>query len=125
MTFIYKKKKKKKDNTPPRKPTIKQDPRRVCILVVRRKLTPGECGKQSPWELDRSGVSDSLRSQGLQPARLLCPWGFSRQEYWRIHALLQGISPTQGSNPSLLHCRRILYSLSHQGSPVPLGPTLY
>ena len=20
---------------------------------------------------------------GLQPARLLCPWGFSRQEYWR------------------------------------------
>ena len=31
------------------------------------------------------------------------------------HAL-QGIFPTQGSNPSLLHCRRILYSLRHQGS---------
>ena len=28
-----------------------------------------------------SVVSDSLRPQGLQPARLLCPWGFSRQEY--------------------------------------------
>ena len=27
-------------------------------------------------------VSDSLRSHGLQPARLFCPWGFSRQEYW-------------------------------------------
>ena len=33
------------------------------------------------------------------------------------HALLQGIFPTQGSNPGLLHSRRILYRLSHQGSP--------
>ena len=32
------------------------------------------------------------------------------------HALLQGIFPTQGSNPGLLHCRWILYCLSHQGS---------
>ena len=30
--------------------------------------------------------------------------------------LLQGISPTQGSNPGLPHCRWILYQLSHQGS---------
>ena len=27
-------------------------------------------------------VSDALRPQELQPSRLLCPWGFSRQEYW-------------------------------------------
>ena len=33
------------------------------------------------------------------------------------HSLLQGIFPTQGSNPGLLHCRWILYHLSHQGSP--------
>ena len=33
------------------------------------------------------------------------------------HALLQGIFPTQGSNPGLPHCRQILYCLSHQGSP--------
>ena len=26
-----------------------------------------------------------------------------------FHALLQGIFPTQGSNPGLLHCRQILY----------------
>ena len=31
-------------------------------------------------------------------------------------ALLQGIFPTQGSNPGLPHCRQILYHLSHQGS---------
>ena len=29
------------------------------------------------------------------------------------HALLQGIFLTQGSNPGLLHCRQILYYLSH------------
>ena len=33
------------------------------------------------------------------------------------HALLQGIFPTQGWNPGLLHCRWILYHLSHQRSP--------
>ena len=33
------------------------------------------------------------------------------------HAFLQGIFPTQGSYPGLLHCRQILYLLSHQGSP--------
>ena len=34
------------------------------------------------------------------------------------HFLLQGIFPTQGSNLGLLHCRQILYHLSHQGSPL-------
>ena len=33
------------------------------------------------------------------------------------HALLQGIFPSQRSNPGLLHCRWILYHLSYQGSP--------
>ena len=33
------------------------------------------------------------------------------------HALFQGIFPTQGSNSGLPHCRRILYPLSHEGSP--------
>ena len=32
-------------------------------------------------------------------------------------SLLQGIFPTQGSNPSLLHCGQILYQPSHKGSP--------
>ena len=31
-------------------------------------------------------------------------------------SLLQGIFPTQGSNSGLLHCRQILYQLSHKGS---------
>ena len=105
-----------------------------------------------------SVVSDSLRPHGLQPSRLLCPWGFSRPEYWSglpcpppgdlpksgieprsptlqadsllseapgkpkntgigSLSLLQGIFPTQGSNPGLPHCRQVLYCLSHQESP--------
>ena len=32
--------------------------------------------------LSRSVMSDSLRPHGLQPTTLLCPQGFSRQEYW-------------------------------------------
>ena len=32
-------------------------------------------------------------------------------------SLLQGIFPTQGSNPGLPNCRWILYQLSHKGSP--------
>ena len=32
---------------------------------------------------------------------------------WGCHSLLQGIFPTQGSNPRLLPCRQILYYLSH------------
>ena len=31
------------------------------------------------------------------------------------HSLLQGIFLTWGSDPGLLHCRQILYHLSHQG----------
>ena len=42
----------------------------------------------------------------------------SRPEYWSgSSSLLQGIFPTQGSNPGLRHCRQILYHLSHQKSP--------
>ena len=32
-------------------------------------------------------------------------------------SLLQGIFPTQGSNPGVPHCRQILYQLSHKGDP--------
>ena len=32
-------------------------------------------------------------------------------------SLLQGIFPTQGSNPGLPHCKWILYQLSHKESP--------
>ena len=54
-------------------------------------------------------MSDSMRPHGLYRSM-----EFSRPEYWS--GFLQGIFPTQGSNPGLLHCRQILYQLSHKGS---------
>ena len=59
-----------------------------------------------------SVVSDSLRPHGLYG-----PWNSPGQNTGvGCYALLEGIFPTQGSNPGLLHCRRILNQLSHKGS---------
>ena len=53
---------------------------------------------------------------GTVATRLLCPWDFPGQNTGvGCHSLLQGIFPAQGLNPGLLHCRQILYRLSHQG----------
>ena len=58
-------------------------------------------------------MSDSLRP-------------FSRPEYWTVSlSLLLEIFPTQGSNPSLPHCRWILYQLIHKGSPRILDSVAY
>ena len=66
-------------------------------------------------------ISDSLRPHGLQSTRLLCPWDFPGKDTGvACHFLLQGIFPTQGSNPGLLHYRQILYRLSYKGSPLVL-----
>ena len=56
-------------------------------------------------------------SYSLWPHGLYSPWNFPGQNT-RVGScsLLQGIFPTQGSNPGLPHCRWILYQLSHQGS---------
>ena len=58
---------------------------------------------------------------GLQPAELLCPRGSpGKNTRMGCHFLLQGIFLTQGSNPSLWHCRQILYCRSHSFSSVQL-----
>ena len=107
----------------------------VCIYngILFRKwqpipvLSPGEFYGQrsqagySPWchkELDMTeqlnmhhcclmtkSCPTLLWPTGLQPTRLLCPWGFPRQEYWSVgsHLLLQGIFLTQELNLYLLH----------------------
>ena len=55
-----------------------------------------------------SVVSDSLWPHGLQFARLLCPWGFSRKEYWSglpcspLRDLLEpGIKPVSLKSPTM------------------------
>ena len=64
------------------------------------------------WSESCSVVSDSLRTHGLYS-----PWNSPGQNTGvGSLSLLQGILPTQGSNPGLLHCKWILYQLSYQGS---------
>ena len=49
------------------------------------------------------------------PTRVFCPWNSpSKNTGMGSHSLLQGIFPTQGSNLGHLHCKWILYLLSHQ-----------
>ena len=68
------------------------------------------------WEVkseSHSVVSNSLQSHGLHS-----PWNSAGQNTGvGSSTLLQGIFPTQRSNPGLPHCRSILYQLSHQGNP--------
>ena len=82
-----------------------------CILKQPNSL-------MSRLQFSCSVVSDSLQPHGPQHARLPWPWNYpGKNTRVGCHFLLQGIFPTQGLNPGLLHCRHILYLLSHQGNP--------
>ena len=73
------------------------------------------------FSISHSVVFDSLQLHGLYPTRLLCPWNSpDKNTVVGNHSLLYPVFQTQGSNPGLLHCRRILYSLSHEGSPITI-----
>ena len=70
--------------------------------------------------LGRENESESLSivSHSLGPHRLYSPWNSPGQNTGvGSLSLLQGIFWTQESNWGLLCCRRILYQLSHKGSP--------
>ncbi|KAM7241367.1 hypothetical protein CapIbe_007939, partial [Capra ibex] len=62
--------------------------------------------------------SYSLRPHGLQQAQLCCPWNFPGKNTGVVgHFLFQGIFPSQGSNPHLLHWQVGSLPLRHLGSP--------
>ena len=73
--------------------------------------------KDKTWSIHPI-LSCSVVSNSLQPHGLYSPWNSPGQNTGvGSLSLLQGIFPTQGSNPGLPHCRWILYQLSHKGSP--------
>ena len=58
-------------------------------------------------------MSDSLRPHGLYS-----PWNSPGQNTeWVALPFSRGSSQPRDPNPGLLHCRQILYQLSHKGSP--------
>ena len=48
----------------------------------------------------------------------------ARELDWVAISFSRGIFPTQELNPGLLHCRQMLYRLSHQGTPMEYHPAL-
>ena len=87
------------------------------------------CPKFCLWKqtcvLSRPVRPDSLWPHGLQPARLLCPCGFSRRENWSgLPCPPPENLPSPGSNSGLPHWRQILYHLSYQQSPLRLNELL-
>ena len=69
--------------------------------------------KLSKWSESHSVVSDSLLPHGIYST---CN-SLGQNTGVGSLSLLQEVSPTQGLNPGLPHCRWILYQLGHRGSP--------
>ena len=71
------------------------------------------------WQVkEGESESHSLVFGSLRPHELYSPWNSPGQNTGvGSLCLLQGIFPTQVSNPGLPHCRRSLYQFSHKGSP--------
>ena len=89
-----------------------------------RKLSPPTDSKSLWLPALLESESCSVVSDSLQPP--YSPWNSPGQNTGvGSRSLLQGIFPTQGLNPGLLHCRQILYQLSHQGSPRILECSLF
>ena len=67
------------------------------------------------WWAAVYGVARSRTRLKRLSSRLYSPWNSPGQNTGvGSLSLLQGIFPTQGSNPGLLHCRWILYQMSHK-----------
>ena len=90
-----------------------ENPMNRMVSYYRELNRLSQLSKTPPERESHSVVSDSLRPHGLYSL-----WNSPGQNTGvDSHSLLQGIFPTQGLNPGLLHCRQILYHLSPQGHP--------
>ena len=79
------------------------------ILMASRHM------KRCSTSIISENESHLVMSNTFQPHGLYSPWNSLGQNTRSDSlSLLQGIFPTQGSNPGLLHCRWILYQLSHR-----------
>ena len=75
------------------------------------------------WKVQNISTGPQVKVKVAQscptlPPLGLGPWNSPGQDTGvGSFSLLQGIFPTQRSNPGLPHCRQILYQLSHKGGP--------
>ena len=88
----------------------------ICLDVILFMFILVAIGCEKGESVRCSVLSDYLQSwgpgssvHGILKARIL---------EWVSHSFLQGVFLTQRSNLNFLHCRQILYGLSHQGSAI-------
>ena len=87
------------------------------ILCERKGIQQTHSCQRTFRMVRENKVSQSVVSDSRQPHGLYSPWNSPSQDTGMGSlSLLQGFFATQVSNPGLLHCRRILYELSHKGS---------
>ena len=78
---------------------------RICLLLLfkhgqKQNLENALIVQSYDCVLSHSLVSKTLQPHGLQPTRLLCPWGFSRQESWSgLPCPSPGYLPNSGIEP--------------------------
>ena len=81
--------------------------------------------KDQSWRIYAMILKLTVKEKVAQSCLTLCdphglysPWN-SPDQNTKLGSFspLQGIFPTQGSNPGLLYCMQMLYQLSHEGSP--------
>ena len=65
-------------------------------------------------ETEKEKNYSHLGTESLQADYRLSYQGSLKNTGVGTHSFLQGIFPTQRSNPGLLHCRQILYHLSNR-----------
>ena len=81
---------------------------------------PAKCSRCSlPWMRSTSSLRLHDPMDCSPPGSIVHGILQARILEW-VAILFSKIFPSQGSNPGLLHCRQILYSLSHLGSPTIL-----
>ena len=95
----------------------------MCLLYLLQwqagSLPLASAGKPIIYTLRKENEICSVLSKYQGPHRLYSPWNSPGQNTGvGSCSLLQGIFPTQGWNPGLLHCRQILYQLRYQGNPI-------
>ena len=83
----------------------------VCVCVCLQSLSRAQLFG-TPWGTNPWGT--------VAPQAPLSIDSLGKNTGVSCHSLLQGIFPTWGLNPGLLHCRQILYHLSYPGRPILL-----
>ena len=93
------------------------------VVLEKTLESPLDCKEIKIANPEGVSESHSVVFDWLWSLSLYSPWNSPGQntELGSL-SLLQGIFPTQGSNPGILSCRWILYQLSHKGRPMEITP---